>query len=86
LHYSPVRKTVLTENPEIFPFVGSRRLENPINKFKVPVVFHGHAHNGAPIGKTSAQIPVFNVALPVILKHRGQDLPPFVYEIQVGTI
>jgi hypothetical protein len=81
LHYSPVRETVLGENPEIFPFVGSSRLENPINQFNVSVVFHGHAHNGSFIGKTSAQIPVFNVAFPVISKQKGQDLPLFVYEI-----
>src|SRR6202043_3171976 len=75
LHYSPIRETVQGENPEIFPFLGSSRLVNPINQFKVSVVFHGHAHNGQPTGKTSAQIPVFNVALPVISKQNAHGLP-----------
>jgi Icc-related predicted phosphoesterase len=81
LHYAPIKETVQGENPEIFPFLGSSRLENPINQFKVSVVFHGHAHNGAPTGKTSAQIPVFNVALPVISKQNAHELPLFVYEL-----
>jgi Icc-related predicted phosphoesterase len=81
LHYAPIKETVQGENPEIFPFLGSSRLENPINQFKVSVVFHGHAHNGTPTGKTSAQIPVFNVALPVISKQNAHELPLFVYEL-----
>jgi Icc-related predicted phosphoesterase len=81
LHYSPIRETVQGEDPEIFPFLGSSRLENPINQFNVSVVFHGHAHNGQPTGKTSAQIPVFNVALPVILRQNSDQLPLFVYEL-----
>jgi Icc-related predicted phosphoesterase len=81
LHYAPIKETVQGENPEIFPFLGSSRLENPINQFKVSVVFHGHAHNGAPTGQTSAQIPVFNVALPVISRQNGTELPLFVYEL-----
>jgi Icc-related predicted phosphoesterase len=76
LHYSPIRETVQGENPEIFPFLGSSRLESPINQFNVSVVFHGHAHNG----NTSAKIPVFNVALPVS-KQSGDEVPLFVYEL-----
>jgi Icc-related predicted phosphoesterase len=81
LHYSPIRDTVEGEHPEIFPFLGSSRLETPINQFNVSVVFHGHAHNGAPTGKTSAHIPVFNVALPVISRKNGKELPLFIYEL-----
>ena len=81
LHYSPIRETVQGENPEIFPFLGSSRLESPINQFNVSVVFHGHAHNGTPAGKTSVNIPVFNVALPVISKRSGDQVPLFVYEL-----
>jgi Icc-related predicted phosphoesterase len=69
------------EHPEIFPFLGSSRLENPINQFNVSVVFHGHAHNGAPTGKTSAKIPVFNVALPILSRKNGTELPLFIYEL-----
>jgi Icc-related predicted phosphoesterase len=81
LHYAPIRGTVEGENQEIYPFLGSSRLENPINQFKVSVVFHGHAHNGSPSGKTSAEVPVFNVALPVILRQNGHQLPLFVFDL-----
>jgi Icc-related predicted phosphoesterase len=48
LHYSPIRATVEGEPLEIFPFLGSSRLEEPLGRFDVTVVFHGHAHKGAP--------------------------------------
>src|SRR5438045_9249720 len=53
LHYSPIRATLEGEDPEIYAFLGSSRLEEPINRFKATAVFHGHAHNGLLDGKTS---------------------------------
>ncbi len=77
LHYSPIRETVMGENPEIFPFLGSTRLEGPLNRFPVDAVFHGHAHNGAHEGRTSGGTPVYNVSASVLRRLRpGQ--PPFV--------
>ena len=35
------------------------------------VVVHGHAHRGAAEGKTSAGIPVYNVAVPVLRVRLG---------------
>src|SRR5205823_4475023 len=58
LHYSPIRATIAGEDPEIFPFLGSSRLEEPINRFRVTAVFHGHAHNGTRDGATGSGIPV----------------------------
>jgi Icc-related predicted phosphoesterase len=66
MHYSPIRATVAGEDPEIFPFLGSSRLEEPINRFRVSAVFHGHAHNGASEGATVSGVPVYNVSLPVL--------------------
>src|SRR5436309_8726830 len=66
LHYSPIRATVQGEDPEIFAFLGSTRLEEPINRFRVTAVFHGHAHNGAAEGSTATNIPVYNVSAPVL--------------------
>ncbi len=66
LHYSPIRATVEGEPPEIFPFLGSSRLEEPINRYRVNVVFHGHAHRGAAEAATATGIPVFNVSMPVL--------------------
>ena len=57
LHYSPIRATLHGEDPEIYAFLGSSRLEEPINRFRVTAAFHGHAHNGILDGKTSAGIP-----------------------------
>jgi Icc-related predicted phosphoesterase len=76
LHYSPVRATVEGEPLEIFPFLGSSRLEEPLGRFDVTVVFHGHAHKGAPEGKTTTGIPVYNVSHSV-LKASYPDRPPF---------
>jgi Icc-related predicted phosphoesterase len=76
LHYAPVRDTVEGEPPEIFPWLGSSRLEEPLSRFEVSAVVHGHAHKGAPEGKTSTGIPVYNVAIQV-LKSSYPDRPPF---------
>jgi Icc-related predicted phosphoesterase len=81
LHYSPTRETVEGEPPEIYPFLGSSRLEQVIDQFDVAAVFHGHAHHGKPQGKTSRGIPVFNVALPVTARLKARDLPIFFYEL-----
>jgi len=80
LHYSPIRETVLGENLEIFPFLGSSRLEHPINQAKATAVFHGHAHGGSLQGATSAGIPVYNVAMPLLEKHRP-DAPYVLLEV-----
>jgi Icc-related predicted phosphoesterase len=76
LHYAPVRDTVEGEPLEIYPFLGSSRLEEPLSRFDVLAVFHGHAHKGAPEGRTAKGIPVYNVALPV-LKAAYPDQPTF---------
>ena len=62
LHYSPIQATVEGEPREIFPFLGCSRLEEPIGRFPVSVVFHGHAHHGQPEGRTANNVPVFNVS------------------------
>jgi Icc-related predicted phosphoesterase len=62
MHYSPIQGTVEGEPREIFPFLGCSRLEEPIGRFPVSVVFHGHAHHGQPEGRTAANVPVFNVS------------------------
>ncbi len=69
LHYAPIRDTVVGENPEVLPFMGSTRLEEPLNHHKVTVAFHGHAHHGSVEGRTSAGIPVYNVSLPLLKKN-----------------
>jgi hypothetical protein len=57
LHYSPIRATLQGEDPEIYAFLGSSRLEEPINRFRATGVFHGHAHNGITDGKLQLAFP-----------------------------
>lgn len=84
LHYAPIRATVEGEPPEIFPYLGSSRLEEPINRYRVSAVFHGHAHRGTPEGRTSTGVPVHNVAMPLLLRI-NPDRPPFlVVEVPLG--
>jgi Icc-related predicted phosphoesterase len=75
LHYSPVAATVAGEPFEIFPFLGSSRLEEPLNRYTVAAVFHGHAHRGQPEGRTAGEVPVYNVAVP-LLRQLAPDRPP----------
>lgn len=83
LHYSPVQATVEGEPVEIFPFLGSSRLEEPIGRYPVSVVVHGHAHRGQPEGTTKSGVPVYNVSMP-LLTRAIPNKPPFrVFEIPV---
>jgi uncharacterized protein len=65
LHYAPILDTVEGEPLEIFPFLGSSRLGETIDRFKVSAVVHGHAHHGRYEGHTPRGAPVYNVAFSV---------------------
>lgn len=81
LHYAPVQQTVDGEPPEIYPFLGSSRLEEPINRYPVSFVVHGHAHRGQLQGATKTGVPVYNVSLP-LLTRMFAERPPFrVFEV-----
>ena len=63
LHYAPIPETVEGEPLEIYPFLGSSRLANAVDRFdNVKAVVHGHAHRGAYSGRTPGGVPVFNCA------------------------
>ena len=76
LHYAPIAGTVQGEPAEIYPFLGSSRLEEPLLRYPVDAVFHGHAHRGALEAKTINGVPVYNVAKPLLQRLRP-DVPPF---------
>ena len=85
LHYSPVQQTVEGEPVEIYPFVGSSRLEEPISRYPVSIVVHGHAHRGRHEGRTKNDVPVYNVSLP-LLSRTFPGRPPFlVLEVAVDA-
>ena len=76
LHYSPIQATVEGEPVEIFPFLGTSRLEDPLLRHPVDAVVHGHAHRGQPEGRTVNGIAVYNVAKP-LLERRFPERPGF---------
>lgn len=80
LHYAPIKATVEGEPEQIFPFLRSSRLAEPLNRRQVLAAFHGHAHIGKLEGETSKGVKVFNMSRP-ILEREGYD--PAFYLLQV---
>jgi Icc-related predicted phosphoesterase len=76
MHYSPVQATIEGEPIAIHAFLGCSRLEEPLLRYPVDVVFHGHAHRGQLEGRTRAGVPVYNVAMPLLRRQRP-ELPPY---------
>jgi Icc-related predicted phosphoesterase len=66
LHYAPIVTTVEGEHPEIYPFLGTSRLAEVIDRHGADLVVHGHAHNGKCDGKTPGGVPVHNVAITLL--------------------
>ena len=62
LHYAPVLDTIAGEPLEVYPFLGSSRLAEAIDRYQVSAVVHGHAHHGKYEGRTPGGVPVYNVA------------------------
>jgi Icc-related predicted phosphoesterase len=79
LHYSPIKETIIGEPEAIYPFLGSSRLADPLNRRNVIAAFHGHAHVGSLEGKTSGGVPVYNVSKPILLK-AGYKCPFYLFE------
>ncbi len=80
LHYAPIKATVEGEPPEIFPFLGSSRLVEPVDRLGVDLVVHGHAHHGTHQGKTPRGIPVYNVS-EAIMQRVDEEHPYLVVEL-----
>jgi uncharacterized protein len=77
LHYSPIAETVQGESPEIFPFLGTSRLAEVIDRHGANLVLHGHAHHGKPDGRTTGGVPVHNVAISLLQAQQ----PSLVYRV-----
>lgn len=63
LHFAPTVSTLFGEPPAKYPLLGNSALGRVVDRHKVDLVLHGHAHIGAPEGTTPGGIPVRNVAL-----------------------
>src|SRR5215207_7780440 len=84
LHYAPIQATVEGEPLEIYPFLGCSRLEEPLTRYPVSAVFHGHAHHGQPEGKTAIGAPVYNVSFPLLQRLRPEQ-PFHIMEVRPGA-
>jgi uncharacterized protein len=71
LHYAPIGDTVKGEPQEIYPYLGSSRLAEVVDRHGADLVVHGHAHAGSPEGKTTAGCPVYNVAMAINQSQNG---------------
>ena len=80
IHYAPIGETVKGEPLEIYPYLGSSRLAEVADRHGANLILHGHAHHGAADGKTTAGIPVHNVALH-ILQSQNPPMPYRVFEV-----
>lgn len=76
-HYAPIVDTVRGEPEQIFPYLGSGRLSEIIDRHQALLAVHGHAHRGALEGKTTGGIPVYNVAMPLLMSRT----PPLPYRL-----
>jgi Icc-related predicted phosphoesterase len=81
MHYAPILQTVDGEPADIVPFLGSSRLEEPLNRYAVTAVFHGHAHHGQPEGRTRDGVPVYNVAMPLLRRAFPDRQPVRFFEV-----
>src|SRR5216684_1554779 len=70
-HYAPICDTVIGEPQEIWPYLGSSRLAEVIDRHGAKLALHGHAHHGKLSGKTTGGVPVHNVALSLLMQHNG---------------
>lgn len=73
LHYAPIAETVYGEPEQIYPFLGSTHLVEPLQRRKVSAAFHGHAHAGKFKALSPTGVPIYNVAVPVLKAHHGND-------------
>jgi len=80
LHYAPIAETVKGEPMEIYPYLGNSRLAEVVDRQGANLILHGHAHHGSPDGRTTAGIPVHNVALS-ILQATGVATPYRLFEV-----
>jgi Icc-related predicted phosphoesterase len=79
LHYSPTMSTLHGEPESIWTFLGTNRLDGPIQKHKPDLVLHGHAHEGTFAGAIGG-VPVYNVAVHVMRREF------FVFELDSDAV
>ena len=76
-HYAPIADTVKGEPEQIYPYLGSGRLAEIIDRHQAILAVHGHAHHGTLEGKTTGGVPVYNVAMSLLMTRT----PPVPYRL-----
>lgn len=67
-HYAPTYETLRGEVREIWPYLGSKKLEALIRRYRPLVVIHGHAHKSVVEKSVIQGVPIYNVSLPAFHK------------------
>ena len=80
MHYAPFTSTVIGEPEQIYPFLGCSRLAEPLSRFNIYAVFHGHAHKGIFTAETSTGLKIYNVSKSVLSK-MGYSPPVIFLEV-----
>lgn len=83
MHYAPVVDTVIGEPEQIFPYLGTDRLAEPLDRYRASVAFHGHAHIGTFRGESKGGVPVFNVSHSLLQREGIADMY-YVHEIAIA--
>ncbi len=76
MHYAPTTTTLGDEPMVKHWMLGNSILGRVVDRHRVSLVVHGHAHLGNYRGATPGGTPVRNVALPVIGRPAVIDLAP----------
>jgi len=84
MHYAPIADTVDGEPAEIYPFLGSSRLEEPLGRYPVSLVVHAHAHRGRAEATTKGGVPVYNVSMPLLGRVFSNRQPFRIFELTVA--
>ncbi|HET7226453.1 MAG TPA: metallophosphoesterase [Candidatus Eisenbacteria bacterium] len=84
-HYAPIEATVVGEPLELYAYLGTSRLEEPLNRYRVAACFHGHAHHGTAEGRTSAGVPVYNVSMTLLHAQHPDRAPVRFVEIEAAA-
>ena len=83
LHYSPIQATVEGEPAEIFPFLGSSRLEEPLNRYRSTPSSTATPTAASRKGKTAPACRSTTSAVRSS-RHAYPDRPPFrIFEVPV---
>lgn len=85
-HYAPTATTLGAEPIAKYWMLGNSELGAVIDRRRVDIVIHGHAHLGTLKGDTPGGIPVRNVARPVVGRVHVEELRPATRAARSGAI